>query len=285
MAEENQEQPKQPNIRTMRSDVSEYLKETKPSLIQLITNEEPLAVAERELEPKKPRNLSFLWWGIGTLLLLIVAGYGAYLLTRTAPIQEAQLKVPQPLLSVERSSAVSVISGDTETPYEKSIERGDIADAEGDMTRIVAVIGSGTLDQRVLTPIEFLRASGVVLPAHTADLLGTNYMPFIYKTRFGNRQGIILEVKDRDRVFQALLSNENGMQENWATIFPGRNPPTHIIPFEDRTYRNISYRILSLAPEQDSVLVYGFFPAKNYLIVATSEEALRLIVNRLFLAS
>lgn len=269
----------------MRSDVAEYLKETKPSLIQLITNEEPLAVAERELEPKRPKNFAWLWLTVGAAVVLLGTGYGAYILTRTTPIKEAELKIPQPLISVEESSVVNVTSGDQETPYEKTIARGNASEHEGDVTRIVAVIGSDMENPRVLTAVEFLRASEISLPPGTADLLAGSYMPFIYKTGFGNRSGLILKIKDQDRVFQALLGSESAMHEDWATMFPARTPPTRIIPFEDREYRNISYRVLALAPEQDLVLIYGFFPAKNYLIVATSEEAFRLIVNRLFLAS
>ena len=56
------------------------------------------------------------------------------------------------------------------------------------------------------------------------------------------------------------------------------------MPFEDRIYRNISYRFAAAGINGDQFL-YGAFPAKNYIVITSSEETFRLIIDRLYEAS
>lgn len=288
MAEpEHPHQGEQANIRTMKSDISEFLKDTKPSLIQMITAEEPRRIAEEIEEDERPkRRPAGLIALIGVLMLLLGAGgFFAYRLLRPATTQEATLKIPQPLFSVEKSSTVRITSRESATPYEKSLNRGDVSDRSGSITRIIPLFSEDSAATRALSAVEFLAAADIRLPSKAVSRLEGSYMPILFRLGQSWRQGLILKISDRQRVFEALLEEEPSMAQHWASLFPNRLPPTRIVPFEDREYRNVGYRILPLDPSSDVQLAYGFFSAKNYLIVTDSEEAFRAVINRLFQAS
>jgi len=82
-----------------------------------------------------------------------------------------------------------------------------------------------------------------------------------------------------------LLRDEHNLAFNWSAMFLNQKPEIKIIPYEDRIYRNISYRAAPFDRVNDIQLVYGVFPAKDYLIFASSEETFRAIINRLYEAS
>lgn len=48
------------------------------------------------------------------------------------------------------------------------------------------------------------------------------------------------------------------------------------------SYRNIDYRYLAIDPEFDFGFGYLVFPARRAIVMATSEEAIRAIITRLF---
>ena len=82
------------------------------------------------------------------------------------------------------------------------------------------------------------------------------------------------------QTFAGMLGWENSIQRDLEVFFLGEKITPVIAPFADRTFKNIDYRYLKIGPEIG--IGYFIFSAKNYLVLSTSEEALQIVINRLF---
>lgn len=276
------EQRSKPSIRTMKSDISEFLKETKPSLIQMLATQ---VEAERSGVREEKRR-DFPWIkivGVFTLFLLVIAGgYAGYQYILKAPPEEANAIIPQPFFTVEKTTALQYTPRELEN-LRSEIQKERGGERPGSLKRLVVLIEEAGA-MRHITPAEFTSATRLEIPELLLPTL-TAVMPVYYERSNGVRLAVIFKSNDPKRFLDIFFRTESGLITGWAPLFLDMTPPTRIIGFEDRLYKNIGYRILPLDPALDLSLTYGLYPAKNYLILTSSEEAFKAIVDRLFEAS
>lgn len=280
---ENQLKPK-PSIRTMKSDISEFLKDTKPSLIQMLATQ---VEAERSgLAQEKPSfTVPWLKIAVGLTLagILLIGGYAGYQYLGKAPPQEANVIIPQPFFTVEKTTALQYASRDLEN-LRGAIKKERGGERLGSLKRLVILIEEEAGAIRHITPAEFSTATGLKIPELLLPTL-TQVMPVYYESPNGVRLAIVFKSSDPKRFLDIFFRTESNLITGWVPLFLDITPPTRIIGFEDRLYRNIGYRILPLDPQLDLAITYGLYPAKNFLILTSSEAAFKEIVDRLFEAS
>lgn len=280
--EREPEGKQRPAIRTMRSDVSEFLKTSKPSLVSLLTRQaeanQPQSARHSEILTLKSITL-----GVGALLL-IVGGAIAFLEFRPAPPAPAAPEAPAPPPDIFYEETDEIIITPARQDFLDALKKaGRAARPAGSFTRLV--IRAKTRDASSLLGLqEFLNLLGVNAPSDFVDGAGGLPQFFIHQGNSGPGLGVIVEAKNPARAVQGLLSWEPSMERDLEILFLGSSPPANLKPFQDLTYRNIDFRYHKPETGQDSGIGYLYFPAKRRIIIATSEESLRLVIQRLFAA-
>ena len=272
------EQPKrEPAIRTMRSDVSEFLKTTKPSLVSLLTRQ-----AQWDEYSPAPRR-AWRWVLMGAALgALGLAGGVIWYLGRpsTLPSPAAgTAAVPPPFIFFE-----DTLDLDSGTARPLSVRLAASAGAPGtpgSFLRLIVRVGEG---ETASTPDlgQLLRLAGGRLPPGLTDAADAPPQLFAYRSSSGPELGLMIEVKNQARALQALLAAEPSLARDIEFLFGGAPPPLSFAPYLDFTYRNISFRYLELDAARDRGLGYLLFPSKRLIVMATSDGALRAAIDRLF---
>ena len=278
------------NVRTMKSDVSEFLASTKPSLIKILSNQIEEERAGRGVKP----SLGAHYAGkIGAALVVLVSigvlaagGYVAFRLFKKAPEQTANVLIPQPFFRTELSETIELGELRDGNPAERLSQSARIEETGDLMKRLIILTENDDgKSMRVVSAEEFFEAVDVRGTPAFAKTLSGPVMPLSHKSAAGMRFAMLLLTNDANRARAELLRNEHNLAFNWSAIFLDQKPEIKILPYEDRIYRNISYRIAPFDPVNDLQLAYGVFSAKDYLIFASSEETFRAVINRLYEAS
>ncbi|MBI4132172.1 MAG: hypothetical protein HY474_00900 [Candidatus Sungbacteria bacterium] len=268
----------EPAIRTMRSDISEFLKKEKPSLISLLARQ----AQWDEYRPLRPVIQPWFLAGAGAFLL--IAGLwlawwffsgGSNALQPTAP-----QTLGQPYFRFDATTEITISA--TPQAFRSAIS-SPAADPAGSLTRLaIRIRGNGGADATPDLP-ELLALAEARLPAALVESAAAEPQLFRYRARDGRGElGVAVEVRNPGRALESLLTAEPSLPGNLTFLFSGALPPSSLTPFEDITYRNISLRFLRAADGTGRDFGYLLFPAKRLIVMATSEEALDAIIDRLF---
>ena len=280
--------PRNPtNIRTMKSDVSQFLKDTKPSLIKLLSTQ--IEEERGAIRPRVSENKNIAG-SIGLILIALVAlgvlgagGYFGYQYIKPAPPVQTNVLVPQALFAVDISETIQVdsVSAGTLTGKLQSVANSLAAGAGLKRLVILKADGSGT--SRSISAEDFLKAAEINATALVSKTFTTPIMPVFYKASSGTRMGLIVGTDDPERVRAEFLSREPSIAFDWAAIYLNQKPQLAIsTPYQDKIYRNISYRSVTFDVAGDNGIVYSIYPAKKYFIITSSEEMFKVIINRLY---
>jgi len=272
-----------PAIRTMKSDVQELFKTTKPSLIQIIGKE---AEASREAyRPENKRNYKTLIIIAGALALLASAA-GVFFFFYPFGFSEdkiipAKPTLPPPYFAVETSRTISMGAEDRALFLRLFTDSYKEPEREGQIKRVVIKLQEGERE-RFADLHDFFEFYKIVPTKNFLGRLSPPLMTFVYYGRDGNRVGFAIKTNDPDRTLADMLAWEPSLLTDFRPLFFGEKSGTSIIPFEDRTYRNIDWRYQKVFDDKDLGIAYTIFPAKNLLVVTTGKEAMETVINRLF---
>lgn len=273
-----------PKIRTMKSDIAEYMKEAKPSLIQILTKQ-----VEIQPQPLDSGGREFPWKTIlvsaGGVAIIALVGWASYQYLFVPPgarpetpaVKEEQ--APASPIAVEKTHIITVF------PNLLSFQQSLFTEAQniertGSFKRIVIMVRGNGGKTHHLTPRELFDILDINPPQQTGDSLVSSFFFYVYYAVSGPRTVIIAPSRNIGRTFAGMLGWENSIQRDLEIFFLGEKTSPVIAPFVDRTFKNIDYRHLKIGAELG--IGYFLFSAKNYLVLATSEEALQLVINRLF---
>lgn len=269
------------NVRTMKSDISAFLKETKPSLVQLISTQ---TEAERLSEPREGRGRRYLeMLVILAVSLVFIAAIGFLAWQKLAPSGNGKnhtAVIPQPFFSVEKFATIDY-RPEIKNLKEKIREAALATEKAGTMKRVV-VLYSAPASVTTLDGNDFLREAGINAPGDAAPSLTGPIMLIAHKAGVGTRLATVMKTSDARRVFEILIRNERDALLTWRGLFLNAPPPPKNLTFEDRDYRNINYRILTIDDASDLRIIYAIFPAKEYIVAASSRETFQEIINRLY---
>ncbi len=274
---------RKPAIRTMKSDVEELFKTTKPSLIQLIGQEAGAKKFEKEEGRKNSKKIYF--YTAALMAILIALGVSTYLLffkNQPEPTPAIKLVPPAPLFATETSRTISVKT-DNKAQFLQLVEDSmRETEREGSIKRLIIKLQDKSGKERFATIKDFFNFYRINPPARLLEALNDNAMFFIYNEPGGNRIGFALGTRDPNRTWRDFISWENSLLSDFQPLFFGEKPEVVIAPFEDRTYHNVDWRFLKLSPEKDLGIGYTIFSAKNILLITTGKGAMETAINRLF---
>ncbi|TSC68359.1 MAG: hypothetical protein G01um101466_482 [Parcubacteria group bacterium Gr01-1014_66] len=111
--------------------------------------------------------------------------------------------------------------------------------------------------------------------------------PFMSFVTFHDHQstfGLAMRIKDMDHTVGDMRLWENTLARDLDPfLFQNYPDPGLASVFINRSYRNIDWRFLPLAVQQDLGIGYAFFPAQRLLIITFRENAMERVIDRLFL--
>lgn len=273
---------RKPAIRTMKSDVEELFKTTKPSLIQVLGQE--VTTSGRPPPTKKESALRRYYpvfivaLAAGAAIIGVILFLASRKETDGTPIK---LIPPAPFFATETSRTISVGAGERALFLRLMEDSSRELEREGNIKRILVKIKDGPAE-RFATLADFLEFYRITPPVNFLSNLGSPLMLFFYYGRDGSRFGLSLRTADPDRTWRDLLGWEPALLRDFTPLFFDEKPEVVISPFEDRTYRNIDWRFLKLSPKKDLGIGYTIFPVGDVLLLTTSKEATETVINRLF---
>lgn len=274
---------KEPGIRTMKTDIAEYLKETKPSLLSILTKE---MKRDSTQEPgyklkTKPRWLPLL----GALaMLILLAGGGYWIVARFGAEGNGGEIIAPPKLVFASEKTKTVLTRDANDLMRNLQILGEELERDG----IITKLDMRTRDQEsavLFTAETFLNSIGAKPPFEFYANHSKTLHPFLYSDRGIPRFGILLMSRNNARSLQEMLSWEPTIQRDLEPLFLGQLPESAIGVFTDKQYRNINYRFLPLSRSEDFGIGYFLFDVKKYLVITTSEKAIEVVISRLFEAN
>ncbi len=293
--DEKRDAPKtEPRIRTMKSDIEELFRRQKGTAIPAITKEvtaPPLRehLHTTELSSKKRMSpTTLLIAGCGAIAL--VAGGAYYYISTNAPKptgtslpQKREVSVPRSFFSMEKSRNIVIRPPDfLDYSQALSIIEND-AEQAGTLKRIVLIVAADGVDERLADFKEFLSAAKITLPAGMEDGIDDEFNFFLTYHASGVGRGLIVPITNETRTFRAMVEGEVDFHERWKSLYHTTDAtPGSVVSFEDITYRNIDIRGLTFGTGEGVGFYYTIFKPKKYLIVTTSFEGVKAVLDRVF---
>lgn len=279
--EENdqKDQEHQPGIRTMKTDVQELFRSTKPGLLDLV-GQETRVLSPTGLKERKSAKLLTL-----ILATIVLAGIGwlayIFLAPAVAPTEVRKPSPPLPFFATESSRTLSVRPQDRDILFSLMQDAYREPERLGTIKRIIVKLEDGP-QERYATMADLVEFYRLTPPRAFLDRANTPVMTFVYASEEGHRFGLAMKTTDLDRTFLDMLNWEPSLLADFLPFFFDQKPGAVTTPFEDRTFRNIDWRYQKLSPTLDLGLGYALFPAKNLLLITTSRESMETVISRLF---
>lgn len=274
-----------PAIRTMRSDAEELFKHTKPSLIQMIGNQQTAPAGARRQRSRIPLGI------IAGVLLLAGIGGGAFFVVRrmgargvAQPAGGSSVSVrtaPPPYFATEASRTITVKKQDRAGFLRLMEDSWREEEREGTVKRLIIMLQDGPQEYPA-TLADFFEMWRIIPPASLTQRLDQNLMVFLYSGKTGNRLGLAVRTREPERTFADMLSWESAVLAGITPLFFDERTDAITASFEDRTYRNIDWRYLKLSQERDLGLGYAVFPVGNIFVFTVGKEGMETTINRLF---
>lgn len=264
----------------MKSDVAEFMQKAKPSLIQLLTKQAEYQPEKQAGEEKRVPAAVVATVFAGVVVLGIAGWFGyRYLSPMPEALPPAEEVIPPSPMSAEKSQTFTV-ARDAAKLRRTVVDAAEVNERTGSLKRLIIKIQEADGKTKLLTPKDFFTILDIHPPSQLPDSLGDSLFLYIYYASDGPRAAFIAPSRNAGRTFAGMLGWESSMQRDLEVLFLGQNIKPVIAPFLDKTFKNVDYRFLEVAPG------VGFghfaFSAKNFLVLTTSEEALHVVINRLF---
>lgn len=280
-AHTNREKEKKPGlVRTMRSDIAEFLKTTKPSLLEL-------GVRSSEPGMRRSARTALALKILGSAIILGVLAGGGFLAyqTLTPPPPPTPIAPPPPaprsLMFFESGEEVTILRAAHELG--QALEADRYASAPGEFHRIVIRVLDEAGIRQVLGAQEFFALLAASPPNGFLALVTEPPQFFTYSSaESGPALGMLVAVRDPIEALGALGTWEPRLGQELELLFAVRSTTSAANAFAGAAYRNIPYRFRKLDPERDRGIGYSAFPASNIVLLAASEEALKRTIDRIF---
>ncbi len=283
----------EPRIRTMKSDVDELFHEKKETVISAIAKETAIGLGEKSQKKEdapKNKKVLIIIGGVLSMLFLIGGGsvyyyfFSASSQKTTAPQKKPEILVPRPFFSMEKSRNIIVRTPDIGDFTDNLVIIQNDRERSGTIKRIVLIMRDKEENERIGLLKDFLSASSIVLPQKLEETMTTDVNFFLYYQNDQSvRRGLIIPITNEAKAFRALVENETDFFSIWKNLYDESDAqPGRVLAFEDMTYRNIDIRRIQFTQKEDIGFYYAIFKSKKYLIIATSFEEIKIVIDRLF---
>lgn len=268
-----------PKIRTMQTDVERYVREKKVSLASMAaaaSNSRPEAALAGHPAGRRLRLAA-----AGALFLILAGGAVAgWIFFRPSPAPPAA-EEPAPPAALAPDSEETIVLEDNQ-PFADALQRIKRADRRAGTLHRIVLRASDGVRSRPLGLGDFFK---LVAGTGAFGAIGEREPPqfFTYAAGTGPKFILVFKPRDRARALDFLRAREPSLPTDFKPLSSGAVSETGQARFGDRTYRNIDYRFIAPGDDPDSGLGYLYFPARDLIIMTTSETALEAAANRLFL--
>lgn len=283
MAEENKndqkgEGPRKPIIRTMVSDVQEYLKGKKFSLTDLLAQKEKRA--EEGFEEPWTERFKPAFYFLALILAVIFIGFGAFWLRKAA----LEPKVPKPVqpAAIIPASVVKTIELDSPTRDSFLNEWSGYFNLRLLPREFGQIIIFDISQNKFLEAKDLFELLKINLPPLLSAGLEGPMTIGVMDTPRGNEPIFIFKIKSFSDAFAGMLNWEKdlpaaleGLLSTEISLFRADNN------FQDVVVANHDARLLK-NKGGENILVYAIFN-RRFLILAQSPRALETIVKQLSL--
>lgn len=282
--EQQSEKTSEPVIRTMRTDAAFYVREKKLSTLDIAAQtyagqQSPFQISSQKSSVARMifiiavivvflGSVSFgIWW---------LWGKSAHLASGTPS------ELPQPVSLVrvdseERISASSVNSGALVEQIKKTRSRSFSA---GSLHRLIIVLSKTNNIETYSNAQEFAVRIGWAPPVDFEEIIVPNFTALVTTTKAGNDFAVVLQTTQFERALSMLLLWERTIGFDWRFVVPPLpDPKVAPVGFRDELIQNHDARVL-VASDGTVYLAYAIFNKKR-IIIATSREALSLVLERL----
>lgn len=280
---ETESQKNLPNLHTMKDDAVRYLKDRNISFLDLVAKEHEYA-KERAAKFEYHEHITEKAWfrgvlGLVAVVLIAVIAYSAYvfLLTHdTLPTTEAA--PARAFLPVEEREIIMIRDKDRAGLISKlEAARRDRLPSRS-IKHVVVRIESFGGESRFATASDFFSILDFKAPPGLLQNLNDKFDILIYYRSDGADISFIFESKDYERAFAGMLAWENTIILDFRIIYFDHDVSQPFQLFSDKVIRNIDARFIEL--QQGRTFSYAFF-TNRFLVIATSEELLEVLLGRL----
>lgn len=270
-------------IRTMRSDIAEFVKSAKPTLFSVFsprTKKDELASPPR---PTLPHRLPIIFAAIGGVIVLSGTAFLIFNQFGLNETPENEIEFGQSLMPAQfLFENVSVITVSRRSELLKELEQTALRpDTKNSMRRLVLHLKNGAGAVKAMNAREFFGLIGVTPPQEFVSNLSGPLELFADWSRAEASFGLITKTLNPQRTMQGLIRWEADLARDLEILLRGRAPSPGPETFKDHTYRNIDFRFLAFEDGGDKGFGYLVFPAKRNVIIVTSLDAMRQVIQRL----
>ena len=270
----------EPAIRTMHSDVSEFLATTKPSLVSLLVRQ-----AQWEEYHSSPRPthrqmaVGALALGLGLAIAVLFLIWSVRGPGRGGP--QPGSGASSPFLAYDSTETITVAEGNER--FIAAINAiGQSRHSAGAFERLDFRLQTLSGRKEPLALAAFLDLALIRLPAAVAENAAGSPQFFRYQAASSVDFGIAVELQNAGHALASLRAAEPSLARDLQPLFLGVTPPPTLAPFENRTYRNIDFRYLPMDAEGKRGIGYVYLSAKRLLIMTTSADAMNHVIERAF---
>lgn len=135
------------------------------------------------------------------------------------------------------------------------------------------------VESRYLEPEEIYDILGAAVPPYLSGLDNNDFTLFVYNQEGSPRFGAVILASDAEAAFADISAEESGLAGYWELLTGAAFPSPE--GYKDSVYQNINIRYLNL-PDPYLAVDYASYPARDYLLFATSRESIFALVDKLF---
>ena len=266
----------------MESDISKLLKEEKPSVLELVTKRRGEEMFSTATGAKNP----LISWKIisittASLVVFLIIGFFAYkyfLGPETRSGGEIKIE-KKPVIYVSYDEETEIVLKNKNEFASKVNEVARESSRFGTLKKLDIKIANGEIKNVLFK--DFLRILEAAPPIDLEFVVLPELQQFIYYSDTRATLASIFKVSDTARALADMLSWEPRIPAELNEFLLGASSEINIVFFEDKTHAGVPYRFAKMSFSEDLGFGYFVFPEKKYLVIASSEEAIRIIINRL----
>ncbi len=272
-------------IRTMKSDAEELLKHEQSSFIDMIAEEAKLRQKSRapiSVGPKRQTSPAKIIFGI--LLVVVIGAGGAagyYFLSQKnnepppRPVPQGP-DIPRPFINAQKTDVIKIPQGDRTGLL--SAFGAELLNSRKDTNfwYLPLVVTESDKPAHIATPTELFQTLRIT-PASGDFFDGIENRWNLYA--YGEDLIFVFTIRDRSRVQGAMLLWERTLPQQLSPLIAGSKATPRM--FEDKIIKNNDARIATLPETTIHAVAYSVGVSGTYLVITTSEAALRATIDRL----
>ncbi len=271
------EEKKIPVIRTLKGDISAYIKAKDLSLVDIVAEAQKRRRFEEE--PIKSKNFLLLTGIVFLVVGLAISGWFVFLKEKPGA-EKPSSQAPKPLIFSDKQEIATLTlesRPQTINAIQRLLKSPILLNTVLDIPVLIE-----TKEIKEFVPAQkFFNLLGISPPVNLIQSLEGSFTLGVFYFK-KNGPFLIFKIRSFDLAFSGMLNWESDLSQDLKEILLLQSLPALGAKFQDKTIKNHDVRIL-YDPSNNPILIYGFI-GKQYLIVASDIDTLEEIFRRFSMA-